>query len=173
MSPGFDQVHSPASPIARPSEVIITPPISIWSGGERQHVELRVHVADVYRGRRPHEHRDQDQQLHAEMAGRQVAARPDDERRAGEADHEPDQRAPIERMRAPPARREQRDPQCRRRVEDRGLIDATCCIAQLVQALGINTLPIATMNRCRHSVASSSNCVRARAPSARAGCQRR
>ena len=35
-------------------------------------------------------------------------------------------------------------------------LDATCCIAQLVQLFGMNTLPTATINRCRHSVASSS-----------------
>ena len=36
-------------------------------------------------------------------------------------------------------------------------LEATYCIAQLVQALGTSTLPTATMKRCRHSVASSSN----------------
>ena len=35
-------------------------------------------------------------------------------------------------------------------------LEATYCIAQLVQPFGMSTLPTATMNRCRHSVASSS-----------------
>ena len=52
----------------------------------------------------------------------QTAARPDDEHRAGEADDQPDERAPVERMRAPAARREQRDPQRRRGIEDGGLV---------------------------------------------------
>jgi hypothetical protein len=42
--------------------------------------------------------------------------------RTGETDHEARHRAPVDRVRAPPARREQRNPQRRRRIEDRGLV---------------------------------------------------
>ena len=118
-----------------------------------------MHVADVHRRRRPREHRDQDQQLHVRNDSSTDCRRwPDDERRAREADHEADQRAPVDRVRAPAARREQRDPQRRRRIEDRGLVGRDVLHGHVRAGRSRSrTLPTATTNMCRHSVASSSN----------------
>ena len=53
-------------------------------------------------------------------------------------------------------------------------LDATYCIAQLVQALAITTLPTATMNRCRHSVGVElESAAQRERHEARAGCRRR
>ncbi len=91
-------------------------------GGERQHVQRGVRIADVHGGRGPAEYRDQDEQLHPEMAGTQATLWPDQQQRARESDHQAEQRASIERVRAPPACRQQRDPQRGGSIENGSLV---------------------------------------------------